>query len=327
MKKETVVKLSHPAKTYGYDNLGARQQSPGNLGVWGNYRFEINTDIDECDFWVVFESVPHAAKVSVPPGNTIAVLSEPAHYRDYTPEYVQQFDWVFTWRDDISFSNVLRSWCLDGWWLKRTYDQLKNDRIEKTADLCVIASDRATVGGHRKRFAFINRLIGHFKDRLDVFGSIGGPWCSDKYATLRDYRYSIAIESLASPYYWTEKIADCFLTETMPVYYGCPNITDYFKPESFVAIDIDDYKGSIQSIEKALEENAYDKHRDLVVEAKHRILDELQVFPHLVRLLESHRARTNGAQRSKRELVPAQKRIELFGAAELERLVPARESS
>lgn len=323
MKTETVVKLSHPLKTYGYDNLGARQQSPGNLGVWGDYRFEINNDVDECDFWVVFESVPHRSTVAVPPGNTIAVCSEPAHYRDYTPEYLRQFDWVFTWREDIAASNVLRSWCLDGWWLARTYDQLKSDRIEKTRDLCVIASDRATVGGHRKRFAFINRLIGHFKDRLEVHGSIGGAWCSDKYGTLRPYRYSIAIESMASPDYFTEKIADCFLTETMPVYSGCPNIADYFPPDSFIPIDLDDYKGSIQAIEKALDEDAYGKHRDRVLEAKRRVLDELQVFPHLVRLLESHKKRgTNG--RLRRELTPAKKNIELFGSAELEHMVLAQ---
>lgn len=321
MRTETVVKLSHPLKTYGYDNLGARQQSPGNRGVWGDYRFEINTDVDECDFWVVFESVPHPSTVSVPEGNTIAVLSEPGHYRNYTPEYLRQFDWIFTWREDIGMSNVLRSWCLDGWWLQRTYDQLKNDRIEKTADMCVIASDRATVEGHRKRFAFINRLIGHFKDRLDVHGSIAGKWCSDKYATLRPYRYSIAIESMSAPDYWTEKIADCFLTETMPLYSGCPNITDYFSAESFVGIDIDDYKGSIQSIEKALEENAYEKHRDHVLEAKRRVLDELQVFPHLVRLLESHKTRTAMDRRAKRELIPATKKMEVYGGSNLEHMV------
>ncbi|HEV3486297.1 MAG TPA: hypothetical protein VG106_12875, partial [Vicinamibacterales bacterium] len=102
---------------------------------------------------------------------------------------------------------------------------------------------------------------------------------------------------------------------------GCPNITDYFSPESFVGIDIDDYKGSIQAIEKALEEDAYGKYRQHVIEAKHRVLDELQVFPHLVRLLEIHKSRMNGARRSKRELMPATKKVEVLGGSKLERLV------
>jgi Glycosyltransferase family 10 (fucosyltransferase) C-term len=323
LRKETVVKLSHPIKNYGYDNLGARGQSPGNLGVWGDYRFEINTDVEECDFWVIFESVPQRTTASVPEGNTIAVFSEPAHLRDYSPDYARQFDWIFTWRNDIGLSNVMRSWCLDGWWLKRTYDQLKNEHgIEKSKSMCVIASNKAAVDGHRKRFAFINRLIGHFKDRLDVFGSINGNYCDDKYSALLPYRYSIAIESMSSPDYWTEKIADCFLTETMPLYYGCPNITDYFSPDSLVSIDIDDYKTSIQAIEKALEEDAYEKNRPRVLEAKHRILDELQVFPHLVRLLETHRKRTDMERRATRELIPATKQVEMLNnGAKLERLL------
>lgn len=319
MNKETVVKLSHPLKNYGFNNVGARGQSPGNRGVWGNYRFEINTDVEECDFWVVFESVPGKASAKVPDGHTLAILSEPDHLRHYSPEYLRQFDWVVTWRNDIRASNVIRSWCLDGWWLKRTYDQLKNDVIVKNRMLSVVASDRSVAEGHRKRFAFINRLIGHFKDRLDVFGTIAGSYCHDKYPALAPYRYSIAIESTASPDYWTEKIADCYLTETMPLYFGCPNITDYFSGDSFVPIDIDDYKSSIQAIERAMEENLYEKHRHHIVDAKHRILDELQVFPHLVRILENHRKRVAASSRAKRELVPAMKRVETLAGLTLQR--------
>jgi len=317
--RETVVKLSHPIKNYGYENVGARGQSPGNRGVWGDYRFEINTDVDECDFWVVFESVPSRSVAKVPHGNTIAVLSEPDHLRGYSPEYLRQFDWVVTWRNDIQMSNVMRSWCLDGWWLKRTYEQLKNDTIVKSKMLSVVASDRATAEGHRKRFAFINRLIGHFKDRLDVYGTIAGAYCHDKYPALAPYRYSIAIESTVSPDYWTEKIADCYLTETMPLYFGCPNITDYFSSGSFVPIDIDDYKTSILAIEQAIEEDAYGQNRHRIVEAKHRILDELQVFPHLVRILENHRKRVAMAPRARRELIPATKHVELLTHGALQR--------
>ena len=30
----------------------------------------------------------------------------------------------------------------------------------------------------------------------------------------------------------SEKIADCFLAWTMPIYYGCPRIAEYFPAES-----------------------------------------------------------------------------------------------
>jgi len=49
----------------------------------------------------------------------------------------------------------------------------------------------------------------------------------------------------------------------------------------------------------------------MILEAKRRILDELQVFPHLVRILERHRTRPGASMTTRRvELVPARKAIE-----------------
>jgi hypothetical protein len=287
MRRQQIVKLSHPSATYGYEGIGARGQSPGNLAVWGNYKFEINNGAGECDYWVVFESVGQPESAVVSTGNTILVQTEPEYVRSYSVGYLSQFDWIVTWRDDLPPTHVIHSHCMDGWWIKRTYDQLKNERIEKRALMSVVASDKASIPEHRRRFSFINRMIGHFKDRLTVFGSIDGQYCHDKYAAIAPYRYSIAIEAASFPDYWTEKIADCFLTETMPFYFGCPNITDYFDSECFVPIDIDDYKKSIRIIEEAIESDAYTRNRQQILSAKQRVLDELQVYPHLVRILES----------------------------------------
>lgn len=304
------VKLSHPPATYGYEGIGGRGQSPGNLGVWGRYAFEINNGVGECDYWVIFESVGAPEAAVVPEGRTILVQSEPVYVRSYTPEYLGRFDWVVTWRDDLPATNLIRSYCMDGWWINRTYDQLKGDRVDKTGLMSVVASDKTSLPDHRRRFAFINRMIGHFKDRLTVFGRIGGAYCPDKYTALAPYRYSIAIEAMSCRDYWTEKIADCFLSETMPVYAGCPNIGEYFDRDSFVAIDLDDYQASIRAIEAAIEGGAWERHRAKIVQAKHRVLDELQVYPHLVRILE--RLPPPGP-RKRVELLPA---VKTFGKPE-----------
>lgn len=311
MPTGTIVKLSHPLKKYGYEDVGARGQSPGNAGVWGDYTFEINTEVNECDFWVVFESVPEKMHACVPEGNTIVVLNEPDYVRSYSAEYLRQFDWVVTWRNDVPSDRIIHTYCMDGWWVKRTYDQLKRDAVEKRGVISVVASDKAALSGHRRRYAFINQLMGHFKDRLDVFGSVAGAYCHDKYEALAPYKYSIAIEAAEFPDYWTEKIADCFLCETMPLYFGCPNIGDYFPSDTYVPIDIDDYRSSIRAIEAAIEGNAYEQHRQQIVEAKRRVLDELQVYPHLVRILEHNKRRFSSSPRRKRvELLPATKQLE-----------------
>ena len=324
-KKRTIVKLSHPRKTYGHEDSGALGQSPANSGIWGDYHFEVNNDVQECDYWIALESVPERESVWMPEGNTIIVLSEPEYVRSYAPAYLSQYDWILTWREDIPSTNIIHSYCLDGWWVKRTYDQLKNDRPRKTGVLSVVGSNKTALELHRQRFAFINRLIGHFKDKIDVFGSINGSdsYCDDKYVALAPYKYSLAIEADRFPDYWTEKIADCYLCETMPLYYGCPNIGDYFPPESYVPIDLLDYRASIRAIEEAIDGNAYDKGLEKILESKQRVLDRYQVYPHLVRILETHKNLfSTSPRRTRVQLNPATKLLEpLAGAWQDELLV------
>ena len=38
---------------------------------------------------------------------------------------------------------------------------------------------------------------------------------------------------------FTEKITDCFMTGTIPIYYGIPNIGDFFNEEGIIILDGD----------------------------------------------------------------------------------------
>lgn len=54
------------------------------------------------------------------------------------------------------------------------------------------------------------------------------PTIGDSKLPLFESRFHLTIENCRSRYYFTEKILDCFLTETVPIYWGCRNIGDYF---------------------------------------------------------------------------------------------------
>ena len=60
-----------------------------------------------------------------------------------------------------------------------------------------------------------------------MFG-IGFNPIKGKIEGLKDYKFSIAIENSYADNECSEKISDCFLTGTIPIYYGTPNIGDYF---------------------------------------------------------------------------------------------------
>lgn len=92
------------------------------------------------------------------------------------------------------------------------------------------------------------RLIDYFegKDCFDFYGALwqDGPYkhhasfkgpVANKYTTLQKYKFIICFEnSYITPGYITEKIFDSFISATVPVYYGAPNVTDYIPAETFI---------------------------------------------------------------------------------------------
>jgi len=49
--------------------------------------------------------------------------------------------------------------------------------------------------------------------------------------------FHICIENVKLDYYFSEKLIDCFLTKTIPIYYGCPSIGNYFDINGITMVD------------------------------------------------------------------------------------------
>jgi hypothetical protein len=71
--------------------------------------------------------------------------------------------------------------------------------------------------------------------------SYGGRWrnnvggrVADKQAFLRKHKFSFAFENTSYPGYATEKIADAFAANTIPIYWGDPEIGQELNPAAFV---------------------------------------------------------------------------------------------
>jgi hypothetical protein len=60
---------------------------------------------------------------------------------------------------------------------------------------------------------------------------------NDDKKELFSSKYSIIIENCQEKDYFTEKIIDCLLTKTVPIYCGCPNISDYFDMNGILVFD------------------------------------------------------------------------------------------
>lgn len=63
--------------------------------------------------------------------------------------------------------------------------------------------------------------------------------CESKSDLLRAYQFALCFENIAAPHYLTEKIIDCFVAGTVPVYLGAEEVTGLIPREAY--IDIRDF--------------------------------------------------------------------------------------
>lgn len=161
------------------------------------------------------------------------------------------FDLIFTHNQDLLNINPDKfKWVpAQGTWIKdlKVYD--------KTKMISMIASNKNMCEGHRKRLEWVER----FRDQVDFFGRGFSTEISTKEEGLCDYMFSIAIENASYETYFTEKLLDCFATGTIPVYYGAPNIGDYFNKDGIIDLseefDVSDeiYYSKMDAIKENLE--------------------------------------------------------------------------
>ena len=86
---------------------------------------------------------------------------------------------------------------------------------------------------------------------------------NDDKINLFNSQFSIAIESSVEESYFTEKLIDCLLTKTVPVYLGCPNISDFFDTRGMVVVS--SVKELVEKI-NTLTDKTYDSMKPYIEE-------------------------------------------------------------
>lgn len=102
----------------------------------------------------------------------------------------------------------------------------------KTREVSLIASSKRIWEGHLLRHAVVDRIRAEGLP-VDVMGRGYRPF-ADKAEGLAPYRYSVVIENLREPSYFTEKLVDAALCRTVPIYWGAPDIGDYFDIDGMI---------------------------------------------------------------------------------------------
>ncbi|WP_374449215.1 glycosyltransferase family 10 domain-containing protein [Stella sp.] len=198
---------------------------------------------------------------------TVVFTCEPRLSRNPPPDCPRSY--VF----DLA---MLRTWSV-----RRTLDEVPTMAPpEKTAGLSWITSDLRLLPGHRRRMAFLEAL--RRQDiPFDLFGRGFRP-IADKWEGLAPYRYSIAFENSTAPAYFSEKVMDCFVAMTMPIFFGTPHLARFFPEDAFVRLD-PDAPDLFDRLQAVLASDRWRTGRSALLAARRLVLDRYNLFARLAR--------------------------------------------
>lgn len=256
--------------------------------TWNN--ITLDPDISNPDYYVVINSPPRNEVINAK--RTILFRMEPnmeknpqmwGFWANPDPKY---FAKVCFHTDE--YNNI-------EWHLGKTYQELKNMKsFDKTHNLIsTVLSDKYKDPGHKKRIDFVKFLdekdceihvYGTNKDYKNYKGSL--PY-HKKDDAMFPYKYSFNCENNSIENYFTEKLVDGILAGCLVFYSGHPSVKNYIDDKAFVYLELEDFEKDYQTIQKAIKEDWWSQRLPHIMKARNKILDELQFFPRLEKIINN----------------------------------------
>lgn len=293
MKQNIKVKLVNRGSKANEES-DFRLQSEHNEANWGSCSFTFNPLETNYDWLVIIDDVPkiidkRVETLSCPKENTILVTTEPTTITRYGRAFAKQFHYLVTNQNEkvLPHSNAIRSQTGNVWYYGKDYDTVVSithpNKTKKISTVCSNKQQGHTI--HKLRYEF-TKIMEERISELERFGR-GFKWIETKAEALDEYEFHVAIENHFAPHVWTEKLADAFLGFTVPIYYGCPNVYDYFPEDSLIQIDLYDVEGSIAKIKEIIAtEGEYERRLDAVKEARRRVIEEYNLLAMINTIVE-----------------------------------------
>ena len=96
-----------------------------------------------------------------------------------------------------------------------------------------------------KRLFYSTQVTGN----LPIFPNNEALPRNSKLPAFENSMFHISMENCIMKGYFSEKILDCFIAKTVPIYFGCPNISDFFDVRGIIVVNsVDDIFKIVNSL-------------------------------------------------------------------------------
>lgn len=177
--------------------------------------------------------------LTIPKENVIGLAFEPLQFlyinRLFIKYAVQYIGCYYIGQTTVDLPDLFKEHYGYMW---HTTPLLKNEMPPvKTKLMSIVISMKLMTEGHKYRHLLCDNIV-KLKLPIDIYGTgceyynflndtrIKGEF-NDKEPFM-DYLFHISIENTKTPHYFSEKITNSLLCQTIPIYWGCANIDSYF---------------------------------------------------------------------------------------------------
>lgn len=264
------------------------QMSPGSEGIWDGIKFTEEA-IENPDYVIVLNQPNDPTCLNIAENKVWAIIQEPpTKFHRYLHKGQSGYSRIYTSDTTLTGQDCryIANYPVLAWHVLKSFDELINlEPIpKKTKDLSWITSTLSFLPGHKERMDLVEKV--KTENCADLFGR-GLNFVEDKWDALAPYRYSIVFENHINSHYWSEKLIDCFLSGTVPIYVGCTEISKYFPKNSFINFE-PKTPDPIRELNKILNSSFAEDNKDSLIEARRRCLYEHQLFPFLANEISSN---------------------------------------
>lgn len=310
--------------TCGWDNSTSllekyKKNTPNCKGIWKN--IEGTDDFYKCDYLIVMDNLYSnllclGEKQFLEKINNIDKI---IHFQRENESILnhQENNWYLNnilprLKHNITCKNNFLYTFITPTFINKTYDELKlMEYPKKTKNISCIVSAKILAQyknqGYIKRINFIKQYSNKYN--IDIYGrgwnknilgenykgELGGVGAglnsiknTNKSTGILNYHYSIALENFPEEIgILSEKITDCILCWTIPLYWGSGTYSQILPEKSYHLIDIED-NNVFKNIQNIISQKPTNKEIEAIKEARDIILDKLNVWEQIYQIINNY---------------------------------------
>jgi hypothetical protein len=190
------------------------------------HHLESNTDLKDKPISIFNDYIPTTEELNINPYNFL-IINEPNELfglHDWAIYNSKSFSGILTWSEKILTqceNSILMPFGMSFLHENNRYEVLS--QLPKQFEISYICGAKQSTQGHILRHKIFN-----LKNQINIPSKWFYTTEEPKEICFRNSMFHIAVENVKDNNWFTEKLIDAFLSKTIPIYWGCPNIGEFF---------------------------------------------------------------------------------------------------